>query len=547
MKRIIVVTCLVFISQFVSSQEVKNDKPKLIIGIVIDQMRAEYLYRFQDNFTENGFKRLMLEGFNVKNTHYNYVPTATGPGHTSIYTGTTPTNHGIVSNNWYSRSQKKIKNCVEDSTVFLVDNGGIKKDLVHNKFSRSPKSIKTTTITDELKLFTNGRSKVIGLSLKDRGAICAAGHLANAAYWYNVDNGHFITSSYYKNELPNWLIDFNNTNKADSLLNISWKPLLPIERYKNSNADNDVFEKLYKGKTHSTFPYNLKGLRKNNGGYGLLAEVPFGNTLLTQLVKATLKGEKLGKGTETDFLTISYSSTDYIGHYFGIRSKEIEDTYVRLDREIALLIETLDKEVGKGNFTLFLTADHGGSDNPVFLKSMRLPGMFYNSKKIKDSLNNYLSQLFGEDNYIAHMDKTQVYINSTKTPKDQVLKEAVAFLKKVEGVKEVFASSLVERSITNSTISSFIVNSYNPKESGDILYHMYSGWMEQRVYGTTHGTSYTSDTHVPLLWYGWGVQKGQSINKVEITQIAPTISFLLNIPLPSVSNTYPIKELFVDK
>ena len=539
---LLIVVISTFFNPIINAQQI--EKPKLIVGIVIDQMRSEYLYRFQDNYTENGFKRLLREGFNVKNTHYNYVPTATGPGHTSIYTGTTPTNHGIVSNNWYSRALKRSLYCVEDSTVFLVDNDGLKKDLKFKNYSRSPKNIKTTTITDELKLFTNGRSKVIGISLKDRGAICPAGHLADAAYWYNSNNGHFITSSYYKKELPDWLVDFNNTNKADSLLNLVWKPLLPIERYNNSNPDNDGFEKVFKGNKSSTFPYNLKELRSKNGDYGLLTEVPYGNALLIKFVKSVLQGEQLGQGKETDFLTISYSSTDYVGHNFGIRSKELEDTYIRLDREIALLLETLDKEVGKGNYTLFLTADHAGSDNPAFLEKKRLPGKFYNSKQIKDSLNTYLSQEFGEANCIAYMDKTQLYINKTNAPKEQVIKKAVSFLKHMEGVKEVFAPGLKEWNIQNSTIGYFIANSYNPKESGDIYYHMYSGWMEQRSYGTTHGTAYTSDTHVPLLWYGCKVPTGESVRLHTITQIAPSISMMLDIPLPNASDRNIIEELF---
>lgn len=530
------------LSQISFSQQ--QDKPKLIVGIVIDQMRAEYLYRFQDNYAENGFKRLLREGFNVKNTHYNYIPTATGPGHTSIYTGTTPVNHGIVSNDWYNRELGRSIYCAEDSTVFLVDHLGVQKDKKFKNFSRSPKNNLTTTITDELKLFTNQRSKVIGVSLKDRGAIFPSGHLANAAYWYNPNNGHFVTSSYYMNKLPQWLIKFNNKKKSDSLLNQTWKTLLPIEKYIHSEIDDSSFEKIFKGKQLSIFPYDLKTLRKENGNYKLITQVPQGNTLLTELVKATLKGENLGRSETTDFLTISYSSTDYVGHDFGIRSKELEDTYVRMDREIALLLKTLDTEVGKDNYTLFLTSDHAGSDNPPFLKSKRLPGNFYNSKKIKENLNIYLSDIFGKDNYIAHIDKTQIYLSENKIVKEKILKASLQFLITIEGMKDVFAPELKVHSLDNSIISNEIKNSYNSKESGDILYHMHSGWMEERLFGTTHSTAYTSDTHVPLLWYGWHIPKGETVKPHVITQIAPTLSFLLDIPLPNASNREPIKELF---
>jgi predicted AlkP superfamily pyrophosphatase or phosphodiesterase len=530
------------LSQISFSQQ--QDKPKLIVGVVIDQMRAEYLYRFQDNYAENGFKRLLREGFNVKNTHYNYIPTATGPGHTSIYTGTTPVNHGIVSNDWYNRELGRSIYCAEDSTVFLVDHLGVQKDKKFKNFSRSPKNNLTTTITDELKLFTNQRSKVIGVSLKDRGAIFPSGHLANAAYWYNPNNGHFVTSSYYMNKLPQWLIKFNNKKKSDSLLNQTWKTLLPIEKYIHSEIDDSSFEKKFKGKQLSIFPYDLKTLRKENGNYKLITHVPQGNTLLTELVKATIKGENLGRNETTDFLTISYSSTDYVGHNFGIRSKELEDTYIRMDREIALLLKDLDTEVGKDNYILFLTADHAVSDNPPFLKSKRLPGNFYNSKKIKENLNIYLSDIFGKDNYIAHIDKTQIYLSEKKIVKEKILKASLQFLITIEGMKDVFAPELKVHSLDNSIISNVIKNSYNSKESGDILYQMHSGWMEERLFGTTHSTAYTSDTHVPLLWYGWHIPKGETVKPHVITQITPTLSFLLDIPLPNASNREPIKELF---
>lgn len=521
----------------------QKEQPKLVIGIVIDQMRAEYLYRFQDNYSEAGFKRLLKEGFNVKNTHYNYIPTATGPGHASIYTGTTPENHGIINNDWYNRQLKKMTYCALDKTVVLVDSD--KKQVVSIPIGkRSPNNLKTTTITDELKLFSNGKSKVIGISLKDRGAIFPAGHMADAAYWYNIENGNFVSSSYYMKQLPEWLIAFNNSNKADSLLNGTWDTFLSIDKYTHSGADNAVFEKVYEGREISTLPYNLKKLRKNNGNFKLLTEVPYGNTLLTQLATKAIKNEHLGQGEETDFLTISYSATDYVGHHFGIRSKELEDTYVRMDREITILLNTLDKEVGKENYTLFLTSDHGASDNPYFLEEARLPGKFYSPNDIKTGLNTYLSEEFGVSEYVAFIDKTQVYFNDTKTKKELVIKKAAAFLKNIAGVKAVFTLNLIDGNSCKNNIQTLINNSFYLENSGDIIMHFHSGWMVERPYGTTHGTMYTSDTHVPLLWYGHNIPKGETVKKHLITQIAPTLSMLLNIPLPNASNCNPIEEVF---
>ncbi len=521
----------------------QGNNPKLVVGVVVDQMRAEYLYRFQDNYTDSGFKRLMEDGFNVKNTHYNYIPTGTGPGHASIYTGTTPTNHGIVYNYWYDRALGKEVYCAEDTLVNMVDNLGVKTNTNNSLGFRSPNNLMATTITDELKLFSNERSKVIGISIKDRGAILPAGHMADAAYWYNTKNGNFVTTTYYTKSLPKWLIEFNNEQRADSLLNQVWNPLLPLDQYRHSNNDNSLFERVFKGIDSSTFPYNLNELRVNNGNFNLLTETPYGNTILTQLALATLKNEKLGKGDETDFLTISYSSTDYIGHHFGIRSKELEDTYVRMDREIELLLKTLDEEVGKGQYVIFLTADHGASDLPSFLKSKRISGRFYSPKEIKTLLNENLSFEFGKDNYVAYMDKTQIYFNETKTQKELLINKAVMFLKTLDGIKEVYAP-ILPITLNNSTNNNFIKNSYNPLCSGDIYLHFYPGWMEERSFGTTHGNAYTGDTHVPLLWYGNKIPKGETVKPYNITQIAPTLAFLLDIPLPNASNNRPIEEIF---
>ncbi|WP_299671652.1 alkaline phosphatase family protein [uncultured Polaribacter sp.] len=519
----------------------KKEKPKLVIFIVIDQMRAEYLYRFQDNYSEDGFKLLLREGFNVKNTHYNYIPTATAPGHSSIYTGTTPSEHGIIYNNWFDRKENKMINSAEDTSVFLVDNSGIIKDTRSKKFQRSPKNLKTTTITDELKLFTNNRAKVISISIKDRGAIFPGGHLADYAFWYNNNNGHFITSSYYIEELPSWLKKFNNKKIADSLLNLTWNPLLPIKHYKNSSIDNASFEKVFNGREKSTFPYTLKELRKNNGNYNLLPQIPQGNTLLTELFKASIKGEKLGKGNETDFLAISFSSTDYIGHNFGIRSKEIEDTYLRMDREIAKIIKTLNKEVGKRKYMLVLTSDHGSSDNPPFLNSNHLPGKFISSKEIRIKLNTYLSKEIFPKDYISYIDKTQIYLKKDLKNKEEVLKKSLVFLKRMEGIKDVFIPNIT--TFNKSSKTTIFRNSFNSKVSGDIMYQVVPGWMEKRSYGTTHTTSYNNDTHVPLIWYGYNIRKGETALSVKITQIAPTLSMLLDIPFPNASNKIPIDDI----
>ncbi|MEX0315729.1 MAG: alkaline phosphatase PafA [Allomuricauda sp.] len=537
MIRLIIV---LFTCQFVLGQQ--QDVPKLVVGIVVDQMRAEYLYRFQDNYGEDGFKRLLREGFNVKNMHYNYVPTATGPGHASIYTGTTPANHGIVANNWYDRKMGREVYCTEDWDVFLVEGNREDNNLTLSAHSRSPKNLMTTTVTDQLKLFTNSRSKVVGISLKDRGAILPAGHMADYAFWLNIMTGDFVTSSYYSESLPDWLIEFNKRKVADSLLGCEWNFLRAKSDYINSGPDNNGFEKIFEGRNSSMFPYQLRRLKKNNGNYGLIAETPFGNTLLTELAMATILGEKMGKGSDTGFLALSFSSTDYIGHAFGIRSKELEDTYIRLDQEIAKLLGFLDVNIGKDNYLIFLTADHAGSDNPVFLNRSRLPGKFFDTKVIRDTLESKLSQQFGKKDYIAYCDYTQIYMHESFKDDMNILKAVGKVLVAMEGIKEIYVPSF--DASRHLEIDSFFRKSYNRDNSGDILLHFKSGWMLARNFGASHSTAYNDDTHVPMLWFGHGIPKGKSVKHHTIDQIAPTLSMLLDIPLPNASVRTPILEVF---
>ena len=524
----------------------QSSKPKLVIGVVVDQMRAEYLYRFQENYTENGFKKLIREGYNLKNTHYNYIPTATAPGHTTIYTGTTPANHGIIGNSWYDRKSDKLIYCAEDFSVEEADyplNRNAKNNAMY--YARSPKNLMVSTITDEIKLASNGRAKVIGLSLKDRGAIFPAGHLADYAFWYDIRNGNFSTSSYYTSKLPSWLVDFNRRQIPDSLLNLTWEPFLPIERYTNSTADNVSFEKIFKGNENSTFPYDLKGLRSQNGDFGMLMEVPFGNSLLTRMALTTIKEEKLGEDAETDFLTISYSSTDYVGHTFGIRSMEIDDTYIRLDRELEGLLNYLDLHIGKENYLLFLTADHGASDFPKYRQEKKLSGNFYDLGEIKKKLDAHLCIIFGEQPFIAHVDYTELYLVNELEKREEILKEVGYYLSAmIDGINEVFIPSLPTLTFRIENQKGLFENSHYNGRSGDVHFYFKPGWMAKKEYGTTHCNPWASDTHVPLLWYGNKIKIGSSVKKHTVTQIAATLSMLLDIPLPEAADHQPMAELF---
>jgi predicted AlkP superfamily pyrophosphatase or phosphodiesterase len=517
-----------------------QEKPKLIIGIIVDQMRQEYLYKFADRYSEGGFKRLMNEGFMMKNGHYNYIPTFTGPGHASVYTGTTPATHGIIGNNWYVRSLNKSIYCAEDSTVTNVggtpSNGQI-----------SPRNMLSTTITDELRFSTNKRSKVVGLAIKDRGASLPAGHLGDA-YWYDSENGDFMTSTYYYDSLPKWVQDFNAKKLPDSYLSKTWEPLYPIETYKQSIDDNNNFEAPFIGKETPTFPYILDSLRANNDNYGLIAATPFGNSLTLDFAYAAIEGEQLGKRGETDFLAVSFSSPDYIGHRFGPASKEVEDNYLRLDLEMEQFLNYLDKTYGKGEYLVFLSADHGVAEVATHMVSENVPAGNLNVAYISGQLRGYTQQKYGGGDWVLNFSNEQIFLNSElakeKGVKISDMEEDLAkFLMKFKGIKEVYTSTSMRNTAFTQDRPALLQMGYNHKSSGDLLLILEPGWLTGGARGTSHGTGFSYDTNVPILFFGWGVKHGSSSRHASITDIAPTLSMMLDIRLPNGSNGTPIHEI----
>jgi len=523
-----------------------QNQPKLVVGIVVDQMRQEYLYRYESKFGENGFKRLMNEGFMLKNAHYNYVPTETGPGHASIYTGTTPSIHGIVGNDWYDRTSKTNVNCVSDEnqkTVGAEAGGAV-----------SPWRMLSTTITDELKLSTQQRAKVVGVSIKDRGAALPAGHTPDGAYWYDGRNGNMITSTYYKQKLPDWVTKFNGQKLADKYLNQEWNTLLPVNQYVESAPDDSPYEGRWKGKNKPVFPYNLAELRKQMGEFSLLAMTPFGNNLVADFAKAALLGENLGKDDITDFLAVSFSSTDAVGHAMGPDAVEVEDVYLRLDKTLEEFFTFLDKEVGKGAYTVFLTSDHGVAHVPQYLKDLRIPAGYFRPAYVKATLNEHLQKYFPNKLLLEEVTSDQIYLNQSafsEDPKSSGVDLLVAtelitnFLLSTEGVAQVYSTSTLRQvSTSDPGIRGNVVRGFYSKRCGDILFALEPGWLAWGgVTGSTHGSGYSYDTHIPILFYGNGIKKGSSSQYHAITDIAPTLSVLLKIKFPSGCSGQPITEI----
>ncbi|HLT07292.1 MAG TPA: alkaline phosphatase PafA [Cyclobacteriaceae bacterium] len=516
------------------------NRPKLVVGIVVDQMRQEYFYKFEDRYVEGGLKRLMYEGFMMKNGHYNYIPTYTGPGHASVYTGTTPATHGIIGNDWYVRSLGKTIYCAGDSTVHAV--GGTEKSG-----NISPRNLLTTTITDELRFATNKRSKVVGVAIKDRGAALPAGHLGDA-YWYDGNTGEFMTSTYYKEELPQWVKDFNKRGLPKKYLSQTWETLFPIETYRQSIADDNDFEGPFTGRESTNFPYDLPALMEDNGGLGMITSTPFGNNLTLDMAYAALEGEQLGKRGETDFLAVSFSSPDYIGHRFGPTSIELEDNYLRLDRELAKFFDHLDKELGKGNYLVFLTADHGVADVVNYMKSQNVPAGSLDTRFLLTQLKGFTNQHYGEGNWILSFTNEQIFLNRELAKEKGIdlteMQLAIAdFLLKFDGIKETYIANDMKRLEYTFGRKKLLQMGFNHKSSGDVMIIMEPAWLTNASRGTTHGSGYKYDTNVPIVFYGWGIKAGQSANYATVTDIAPTLAMLLKTRIPNGASGEPILEV----
>lgn len=516
----------------------QSSRPKLVVGIVVDQMRYDYLTRFYPKYDEGGFKRIIKKGFNCKNNHFNYVPTYTGPGHASIYTGTTPKYHGIIGNDWYDKFNKTMVYCASDSTVKAVGTAAKGERM-------SPRRMLTTTFTDENRIFTQQKGKTIGISIKDRGAILPAGHTANAAYWFRGKNeGNFISSTYYMAQLPEWVLRFNASNTVEGYLDV-WETLYDIETYTESGTDLNAYERGFTGKKAPTFPYNLKKLSRVNGGFDILKTTPFGNSIVTDFAIAAIDAEALGKDDFTDVLTVSFSSTDYVGHNFGVNSKEIEDTYLRLDKDLARLLKALDAKVGASAYTLFLTADHGAVHVPAFLQKQQIPSGYLDTKTRKQKFKEFLKQTYGTTDIVEHISNNQIFINRGKVNAlglnlEDVQNAIVTAQMQYEHVAKAYTATTMATEEFTQGIEALLQKGYNQKRSGDVLLVNDAAFISYPKTGSTHGSGLNYDTHVPLLFYGNGISAGSTYKKTEITDIAPTMAMLLGISLPNFAIGQPL-------
>lgn len=537
LKTTLAAAMLLFLSPSVRAQA--PESPRLVIGIVVDQMRYDYLYRFAPKYGSGGFQRLLREGLSCENTHYNYVPTYTAPGHAAIYTGTTPAVNGIIGNEWWDVDWHKHRYVTADPRYETVG-------APPGKVGRhSPQVMLTTTITDELRLGSNFRSKVVGVCLKDRGSILPAGHLANACYWFDDTTGNFITSRYYPDSLglPQWVNEFNKRRLPEAYASKKWERLLPAEAYTESFAGWEKYKHGEYVNFPGDFPHDIPALKASMGNYGILRFTPSGNSLALDFALETLEKMDLGKDEFTDFLCLSFSSTDYVAHQFGIHAEETEDTYLRLDRDLARLFDYLDKNFGKGQVLVFLTADHGGGETPVHLMDVGVPSGVFPEGKLKGVLHAELAETLGvKANFIFEASSQQIWLNwgvidSLGIEPDDVMAVIGDYLRRQPGIYDVFTRDELMALPDDYPFASEMRRGINPHRSGDLFFQLDPAWHPDEKFfgkgGATHGSSYAYDTHVPLLWYGWHIRPGTTHAAVNTVDIAPTLAALLHIMEPN--------------
>lgn len=543
-------TIIILISVFIKTSGqgayLPPDKPRLVIGIVVEQLKYDQLEKFRDRLGENGIKRLINEGTYFKNASFEYMLTQSAPGHATISTGAEPSYHGITSDNWFVPLKNELIYCTKDIDVNPV--GGSYESGLH-----SPVNLQASTFCDELILASNRKSKVFAVGLKESSAILSAGHAANGAYWFDNTTGTMMSSTYYIDSLPVWVNDFNAMKFSDSYLNGTWNLLRPSQDYSDCLPDSNNFEDGFSGINY--FPYDLKKMRSKNNGdikndYSLLRETPFGNSFTTNFAIRLIENEKLGKDDVTDYLSICYSATDNIGHRFGPSSKEMGDAILRLDDDIRKLLSFLNDSIGKRNVLIYFTSAHGISEIPAVLQQNRIPAGYFKQNQALQLLRSYLNAVYGEGDWVKGYSERQVFLNRTliedaRLSLEDVQKKVARFLVQFTGVAAAYPYSAFEANDFGNGNLRKIINSFSPQRSGDVIVTLNPGWVENEGdFVTNHNSPYEYDSHVPLIWYGWTINRASINRHVNMTDIAATLSSLCKIPAPNACTGEPMFELF---
>lgn len=522
------------------------DKPALIVGIVVEQLRFDQLERLRDKLSDNGIKRMINEGTFFRNASFDYMLTQSAPGYSTIATGTEPSYHGITSDSWYLPLKNEFIYCTKDVSVNPV--GGSYESGLH-----SPANLNASTFADELKTATGKKAKVYSVGIKEYTSIFSGGHAADGVFWYDNTTGTWMSSTYYMKELPSWANDFNALRYSETYLNTTWNLFRQPADYTTCLRDSNKFETGFNGLNY--FPYDVNKLSRPSGrnssrNYAFLRETPFSDALTTDFAIKLIEKEGLGTDEVTDFLSISYSATDYIGHRFGPSSVESGDAIMRLDRNIETLLTYLNDKIGKRNILVYFTSSHGVSEIPSVMEDTRIPAGYFKQNQALQLLRSYLNAVYGEGDWVRGFTERQVYLNRTliedaRIPIEDIQKKTARFLIQFSGVASAYPYYAFEANDFGNGHLRRIVNNFSPQRSGDVIVILNPGWVEKEgEQVTNHNSPYEYDCHVPLIWYGWTVNRSTVMRKVNMTDIAATLSSLCRVPYPNACTGEPMSELF---
>jgi hypothetical protein len=539
-KRIIIVAGILNFIIFtgISQNKTIPEKPKLIISIFVEGMRYDYLYQFWDFFSEGGFKALVNKGMFYQNAEYKYLYTKSSCGYATFVTGANPSQHGIVNDIWYKQISNQNIYCTYDANVEPLGSEA-------NEEKQSPHQMLSTTFSDELKLSNFKQSKVISISPKNFAAVLPGGHLGNGAYWMDKKSGNWISSTYYFNNLPSWVNRFNEKKFPDIYLSKIWEPILPFNQYTMCLGDDNSFETGFIG-GDKTFPYDLLKLKSITDNYDLLNYTPFGNTYTKDFAVSAIVNENLGKDDYCDYLNISFTPNQNISERFSIRSIEMADAYIRLDRDIEHFLNFVNDYVGKENTIIILSSNRGSGDSPKLLESIKMPGGIFKDKNAETLLESFLKALYHTENLIEYFDGSYLYLNRNKIEDlklnlSEVQRKIADFLVNFSGVANALTSEDLENRNFTYGMSLKAQNSYHKKHSGDISVILEPGFIPGS--DISYGSGYRNFTHVPLIFYGWKIQAGKSDKPVSMEDVAPTLSHILKIAYPGASTGSILEEL----
>ena len=552
---------LLFIWSFTSINAIaQTEKPKLILQITVDQLRGDMPYRYLEKMGEGGFKYLLNEGVVYKNAHHNHANTETIVGHATLATGALPAVHGMIGNVWFDKKQQRLVYNIEDAAFPLLSkDADVNQETeidptqkMAKSSGRSPNNIQVSTFSDELAIATNGQAKIFGVSVKDRGAVSLAGH-AGKAFWFSKKSGEFVTSKYYYDKYPDWVNTWNNEEPTQKYHKKSWQLLKARTEYIFGQQDAQVWETKFPGFSH-TFPHKYGDI-ENPYFTTYLTLSPAGDKLTLDFAKAVVENENLGKDNVTDYLSVSFSSTDYVGHIFGPSSLEAEDNMLQLDRTLADLFAFIDKEVGLKNTLVVLSADHGAAEVPDYLSTLGIntkvvmPKMWDKSKGMKALKKSFdVDEELIESYFHPYVYLNRTFIDKKGLSLTKVQQAVAAELDKLDGVALAVTSTDIETgNIPNDYLHTLVANNHSKNRSGDIYVvleaHRFVADMEGLTVAATHGSPWGYDTFVPLIFAGFGLDNEVIHERVSTTDLAVTLSGMLNIKAPSGAQGIILKEV----